>query len=172
MAGKSGWSNTILEEHQHIHVNEGIRLSARNALIAACFFGSVGGVASGFVCGIAFGWVGQLRDWPILGTGLAIVCGCIFALQAGILNGGIACIEHYTLRLYLWRAGSLPWKYSRFLDFADEHLLLRKLGGGYMFSHRLLLDYFASLSSPSRCVQREGSPPQQATISESETIKR
>jgi hypothetical protein len=25
-------------------------------------------------------------------------------------------------------------------------MILRKLGGGYMFAHRLLLDYFASLS--------------------------
>ena len=142
---RSGWSPTILEEHQFVRSNEGIRRSARNALIAACFFGSVGGVTSGFVCGIAFGWVGQLRDWPILSMGFAIICGLIFATQAAILNGGIACIEHYMLRFYLWRTGSMPWKYSRFLDFADECILLRKLGGGYMFSHRLLLEYFASL---------------------------
>jgi len=32
-----------------------------------------------------------------------------------------------------------------FLDEAAERLLLRKVGGGYIFVHRLLLDYFASL---------------------------
>jgi hypothetical protein len=32
-----------------------------------------------------------------------------------------------------------------FLDEAAERLLLRKVGGGYIFVHRLLLEYFASL---------------------------
>ena len=142
---RSGWSNTILEEHHILQANEGIHRSARNAFIAACFFGCIGGIASGIVCGLAFGWIGQIRDWSIIGIGFAIICSIIFAMQAAALNGGIACIEHYMLRLYLWRAGCIPWKYSRFLDFADERILLRKLGGGYMFDHRLLLEYFASL---------------------------
>jgi hypothetical protein len=165
---KSGWSNTVLEEHQLAHANEGIRRSARNALIAACFFGGIGGIASGLVCGIAFGWVGQLPGWPILGVGFAIVCGTIIALQAAILNGGIACIEHYILRFYLWRAGYIPWKYSHLLDFAAEHLVLRKLGGGYMFSHHLLLEYFASLhTTPTSHQQQETTCNQESSRSES-----
>ncbi|WP_126552490.1 NACHT domain-containing protein [Dictyobacter kobayashii] len=140
----SGWSSTILEEHQLTHANEGIRRSSRNALIAAGFFGVVGGIASGLVCGIAFGWIGQLHHWPTIGIGFALICGAIFALQAGMLNGGIACIEHYMLRLYLCKAGHIPWKYRRFLDYATKHILLQKIGGGYMFSHRLLLEHFAS----------------------------
>jgi hypothetical protein len=51
------------------------------------------------------------------------------------------------LHWLLWRAGSIPWNYRRFLDSAAERLLLRKVGGGYIFVHRLLLEYFASLDT-------------------------
>ncbi len=39
----------------------------------------------------------------------------------------------------------MPWNYARFLDYAAERILLRKVGGGYIFIHRLLMEYFASL---------------------------
>ena len=42
---------------------------------------------------------------------------------------------------------SVPWHYAQFLDYAAEHILLRKVGGGYIFVHRLLLEYFASLDN-------------------------
>jgi len=63
-------------------------------------------------------------------------------------NGGAAYIQHAVLRTFLWRAGCIPWNHSRFLDYAAERILLRKVGGGYIFIHRLLLDYFASLETP------------------------
>lgn len=31
-----------------------------------------------------------------------------------------------------------------FLDYAAERILLRKVGGGYILLHRLMLDYFAA----------------------------
>jgi hypothetical protein len=37
--------------------------------------------------------------------------------------------------------------YPPFLDYAAERILLRKAGGGYIFVHRLLLEYFASLET-------------------------
>ena len=61
--------------------------------------------------------------------------------------GGRACLRHYILHFLLWRSTSIPWNYSRFLDYAAEHILLRKVGGGYIFVHRLLLEYFASLDT-------------------------
>lgn len=45
----------------------------------------------------------------------------------------------------LWRNGSAPLHYARFLEYAADHIFLRKVGGGYIFVHRLLLEYFASL---------------------------
>ena len=43
----------------------------------------------------------------------------------------------------------MPWNYPRFLDYATERILLRKVGGGYIFVHRLLLEYFAALDAMS-----------------------
>ncbi len=39
--------------------------------------------------------------------------------------------------------------YARFLDYCHERILLRKVGGGYIFVHRLLQEYFAR-STPRR----------------------
>jgi hypothetical protein len=59
--------------------------------------------------------------------------------------GGFACIQHVVLRLLLYRAGVIPWNYVRFLDHCTERIFLRRVGGGYIFAHRLLMEYFASL---------------------------
>ena len=37
---------------------------------------------------------------------------------------------------------AIPQDFLSFLDHAAERNLLRKVGGGYMFVHLLLLDYF------------------------------
>jgi hypothetical protein len=61
------------------------------------------------------------------------------------MRGGLAIIQHYTLRLILTLNNHAPLNYVRFLDHAAERILLRKVGGGYIFVHRMLLEYFASL---------------------------
>ena len=38
-----------------------------------------------------------------------------------------------------------PWKCAILLYHATERIFLRKVGGGYIFIHRLLQDYFAEL---------------------------
>jgi len=48
--------------------------------------------------------------------------------------------------IIVWN-NSAPWHYAAFLDDAAERILLRKVGGGYTFIHRYLLDYFARLES-------------------------
>jgi len=119
--------------------NEGIRRSLKNGL----FIGLLGGL--GF-------WLGKgLLGWPAygrlgwLGTGLGT--GLFGGLGAGLFFGLGAAMQHYTLRFWLWQARCTPapWRYVAFLDDAVEQLLLRKVGGGYIFRHRLLQDYFASL---------------------------
>ena len=70
-----------------------------------------------------------------------------FALVGGLAYGGYACLAHLALRLVLWRSGAIPWNYARFLDYCAERIFLRKVGGGYLFVHRMLLEYFASLDA-------------------------
>ena len=45
-----------------------------------------------------------------------------------------------------YRNGSLPFRdLVPFLDYCAERIFLRKVGGGYIFVHRLLMEHFASL---------------------------
>jgi transcriptional regulator with XRE-family HTH domain/DNA polymerase III delta prime subunit len=140
---KSGWSSDMLPEDQHIRPNEGIARSGRNALLSASFFAPIGGIASGLACAVGFGLIGQLPKWPVMGMAFALMLAIMFFVVFAIAHGGIAWIEHYTLRWYLWSAGSLPLHYVRFLNAASEYALLRRIGGGYIFTHRLVLEYFA-----------------------------
>jgi hypothetical protein len=54
-------------------------------------------------------------------------------------------MKHCILRLALWWIGHIPWNYARFLDYATELIFLRKVGGGYIFVHRLIMEHFAAL---------------------------
>ncbi len=67
--------------------------------------------------------------------------------------GGGAIIQHYILRILLARENVLPYpfcdkKLVAFLDAMRDRLLLRRVGGGWVFIHRYLLEYFASLHAP------------------------
>lgn len=64
--------------------------------------------------------------------------------------GGLAVSRHYTLRALLAMRGALPLRLIEFLDFATERVLLQRVGGGYVFIHRLLAEYFAELSPAER----------------------
>jgi hypothetical protein len=65
----------------------------------------------------------------------------------GLGSGGTAFIQHFTLRLILHRTGQLPWHLVPFLNYCVDRIFLRRVGGGYIFIHRYLLEYFASLES-------------------------
>ena len=81
-----------------------------------------------------------LRD-PIY----ALNIGVLSALIAASLFGGSVFVKHFLLRGLLRLQHNLPWRYTRFLDHAAQLVFLRKVGGGYIFMHRLLQQYFAGL---------------------------
>jgi eukaryotic-like serine/threonine-protein kinase len=68
-------------------------------------------------------------------------------LAAFFLGGGAPCIQHVILRLVLAYKGYVPWNLKRFLDHCVERIFLRRAGGGYLFIHRMFLDYFAGLAA-------------------------
>lgn len=79
----------------------------------------------------------------------------LVALGAGILGGltpggGLELIKLYVLRALLRFHDSVPHNYARFLDYAVSLSLLRKVGPGYIFIHRYILEYFADRSSPQK----------------------
>jgi hypothetical protein len=86
-----------------------------------------------------------LEFWIFHALFWGMVNGIIPALTVGLSCGGAAYIQHFVLRFLLLCRRSVPFNYPHFLDYAAERILLRKVGGGYIFIHRLLLEHFASL---------------------------
>lgn len=80
-----------------------------------------------------------LSDGLSMGVLLGVICGLAY--------GGWACLQHFTLRLILHRQNSIPWNYADFLDYAADRLFMQKVGGGYIFVHRMLLEHFAQMKS-------------------------
>jgi hypothetical protein len=118
--------------------NQGIWNSAKNAMMIMLIVGLMGGLSGGLICGLMGGLISGLKG--------GLIVGLMGGLSGGLSYGGAAVIQHYTLRFFLSRAGCLPWNLVRFLDYCSERIFLRKVGGGYIFVHRTLMEYFASLN--------------------------
>jgi NACHT domain len=141
--------------------NQGIRRSARMAVFIGLFgvlvFGLLGVLVFGLLGVLIFGPLGvpfyELLGVPFFGLIGVLVIGLLGGLAFGLLGGltvglvfgGYACLSHGALRLVLWRAGLLPLSTIHFLDFATERIFLRRVGGGYIFVHRLLQEHFVML---------------------------
>jgi hypothetical protein len=129
--------------------NEGIKLSLKNSfavfLVTWVIIGLIVGLSYGLSYELSYGAVVGLR----YGLSYGSVVGLIAALIAGLNRGGSAVIKHYALRLVLWRSGCTPLNFVAFLDHCAKLILLKKVGGGYMFIHRMLLEYFAGLTPES-----------------------
>jgi hypothetical protein len=104
-------------------------------------YGLTIGLFAGLFAGLRAGLTIGLRAGLTIGLTIGLAIGLI----AGLVGGGDTCIQHFSLRLILTRQGHIPWNYARFLDHAAERLFLQKVGGGYIFIHRLLLEHIAQL---------------------------
>jgi hypothetical protein len=124
--------------------NQGIKLSRNNSLAALL----VTWLTSGLIVGLCY-WYLE-RDMGLL-SGLipGLTFGLIFGLIVGLNRGGSAVIKHYALRLILWLKGYTPFHFVKFLDQCARLILLKKVGGSYIFIHRMLLEYFADLTPQS-----------------------
>jgi len=95
--------------------------------------------------------IGVLIAWLLGGLGGGLMSmrpeWLFFGLLFGLIFGLAAPMQHYILRFWLSCTHTFPWKAVPFLDDATARILLRRVGGGYQFTHRLLLDYFADLDA-------------------------
>jgi hypothetical protein len=87
-----------------------------------------------------------------LTAGLSV--GSIAGLIAGLNRGGSAVIKHYALRVIFWLSGYTPFAFIKFLDQCARLILVNKVGGGYIFIHRMLLEYFAELDTSQNSANR------------------
>lgn len=168
-----GLSSKRMEEHTLVRPNQGIRRSARNSVLIGLFFVLPAWLIFGVVQGLT--WRSDLR--VSMSTGLigGLALALLSALLVGLPNGGIACIQHGILRLLLRQAGVIPRQYRYFLDYAAERILLRKVGGGYIFVHRLLLEHFVSPDATQPLYQvafKEASSLLRQGVSEIDTTER
>lgn len=143
-----GWrANTIATQ---VRPDEGIRLFRRSMLRGGALLGAVTG---GFLWLVVSGGMAQTTGAAMAAlAGLVIgwVVGSYFAVVGALWYGGIDIINHYALRGILWLSGRTPLRLIRYLDSAVKIRLLRRIGGGYAFIHRALLEYFAARESAAK----------------------
>ncbi|GII78676.1 hypothetical protein Sru01_36580 [Sphaerisporangium rufum] len=109
---------------------EGVRTALALGTAAGTFTGLVVALTSLAARGLAVG---------------ALVAFGTFLYGLGAL-GGQAAIQQYLLRRGLRRAGLFPLPSRPFLDHAVRCQFMRPAGEGYLFVHRSLLEYLASLT--------------------------
>ena len=135
--------------------NQGIRRSMQNSGVMALLSGGIlaviGPLNSSPLIDLSIG----LRNWLIhlLGSWLSLgLSGWLkvelpLVVSGGLLvcaiSGGLTTWRHYALRWLLHQSNTFPWRASLFLDDATARFLLRRVGSGYSFSHRLLLEHLA-----------------------------
>jgi hypothetical protein len=135
-----GFTNTV--KASNATPNAGIKLSWRNSLTAFLIIFLTVGPLAGSMSGLFGGWV--------CGVHCGLISGLFVGLIGGSQQGGSAVIKHYSLRLILWLNGKTPLNFIKFLDQCAKLIFLKKVGGGYIFVHRMLLDYFADLPQPTK----------------------
>jgi hypothetical protein len=134
--------------------NQGIRRSALNAVRIGVPVGLAGVIAGTLTLRLAMILIFDLEveyARVLFATEMTfellfgLLVGLALGLAFGLFFGGLAVLRHGLLRLILWLSGATPWNLARFLDYTCDLIFLRRVGGGYIFLHRLLLDYFAAL---------------------------
>jgi drug/metabolite transporter (DMT)-like permease len=80
----------------------------------------------------------------------AILVGFFAALLAALCYGGIDVLQHYLLRAILAIKRYSPFNYPGLLEHTTRLIFTQKVGAGYIFIHRFLLEHFAATTSPKR----------------------
>jgi len=152
-------SSRIEDQARHLP-NQGIRHSLYNSIRLALLSSAlirVTGILSDWLRGqlrvvLSYGlpfWLNGIQHDVLIVYSRVLGIGLILAVCGGLLVGfsrsGLAVLRHYIIRFLLARSYTFPWHAPRFLEEATARILLRRIGGGYSFPHRLLLDYFADL---------------------------
>ena len=134
--------------------NQGITLSLKNALFLLPIFGLIFVLIFELSVVLYVGLHLELREELIGGLIFGLSVAPIFGLIGALNRGGSAVVKHYSLRLIIWIKCYTPFKLIKFLDHCAKLILLKKVGGGYMFIHRMLLEHFAKMKVESAKVKK------------------
>ena len=105
----------------------------------------VASIIIGLICMLCIGLWGSLNPIAIFQDDAFDLYTFIYA--GLFVGGGMACLQHLILRIFLYRQNFIPWNYARFLNYATERNFLQKVGGGYIFVHRMLMEHFAKIDT-------------------------
>lgn len=132
---------TSAEISRTLRPNQGIRNSLKNAIAMSVVFLMIPFLVTSLP--VAF------SDSLAEGVALAVTGSGGSAALGFLLFGGYTLIQHFILRRILHKDGVIPANYAHFLNYAASLIFLRKVGGGYIFVHRYLAEYFARIQDKS-----------------------
>ncbi|MBF0377085.1 MAG: NACHT domain-containing protein [Desulfamplus sp.] len=122
-------------------VNEGTKLAVKNSLIM--------GTIIWIACALPFIFFYSLLKFSFFSFSFIFALVGIF--QFGVFN----VLIHYLIRLFLYLKNDAPLNYAPFLDHACKLIFLQRVGGGYIFIHRFLLEYFADLGEAEKAGEKQ-----------------
>ena len=156
------FGSKLSELNERTVPNQGIRQSLKNAMaIWLVVFGLSGGMIGGLITW-SYGWLSFYQGMGTIGGEIGFLMNILlkdlafgfnewlvvslnFGLLLSMYFGGYAVINHYVLRFIFYRNRRMPLNYIAFLNYCIDLIFLRRVGGGYIFVHRLLMEHFAAM---------------------------
>ena len=139
-AGLVAWFITGFQSNQ-LQMSSGINEKVYRSLRNGLSMGLVGGIIAICLVGIAFYPVGfNLEDGaPALFNFIPMAVSVFF------VYGGSVALQHFVLRRELIHKKIIPTQLVDLLQEGVKLGILQRVGGGFIFIHRYLLEYFAGL---------------------------
>ena len=133
--------------HRRLIPNEGVFRSVRMGSLLGLGFGVIGFLFSAIITAIFFWLKGREALYNnLMGAMPPLLTVSAFPAAIGAMLGGFDVpVKHFVLRALLTMGEQIPWRFRHFLDVCSSQLMLRRVGGGYIFVHRYLLEHFARI---------------------------
>ncbi|MDJ1505511.1 NACHT domain-containing protein [Xanthocytophaga agilis] len=132
---REGLVSVPVDKAKRLKLNQGIHNSLRNAAFVSITVGFAPSIilfnSIAFVTGAS--WMSDL----------SLIVAYFATFTFGFWYGGLAVIQHYTLRLITFLSRKSPLNYRRFFEKTIALVFLQRVGGGVTFLHRTFLEYFA-----------------------------
>lgn len=133
--------------HIRVGPNEGVSRSLAFSIKLACGIGLLALAWMVVELRQASGlWPWEIDYWREPTEKLVESCEGLAAvvILAALIGGVDVPVKHYTLRVLLFLSDGVPLRLLKELKEISQILLIRRVGGGFIFVHRYLLEYFAA----------------------------
>lgn len=132
------------ETNKRTQPNQGMRLSLRNGL----FGGAVAAVLAFLTTTLMF----YLQKEKTIADGILFAGGATLLAFYCCFHwfGGFQLFKHWMLRVVIAAMGQMPLRIDKFLENATKLRILKRRGGGYMFMHGTLGEYFCEVDDAAK----------------------